>query len=71
MHIHGTVDYWLLTTKRRDGTITEERFHSWESVTEAFHETKAANPFSAVVEAIHRRGRGHPIKTWHHESTND
>jgi hypothetical protein len=67
VRVYGTVEHWALTTKRRDGTVTEERFYSWEAVTDAFHETKASDPLSAVVYAVQRRGQGR-IKTWEYES---
>jgi hypothetical protein len=44
VHVTGIVEYWNLTIRHRDQTVTEEHFHSWESVTEAFHETKATDP---------------------------
>lgn len=64
---YGTVEHWTLIVKHRSGRIGQERFHSWEAATEAYRDAVKANPVSATMYAVQRRGQGR-IKTWDYEA---
>ena len=67
MKTYGNVLGWRLVVTLPDGTIGNERFHSWEAATDAFREAVKGKPKSARVYAIQRRSYGE-IKTWDYEA---